>query len=421
VRDPTLQVVLLTGYSSEKPPREMMQRLDIQGYCDKSRGPDELLVWVELSLRHSTVLRQLEASSRGLRQVLSSCLRQEERLSFQSEIDSILDEAAEVLGIERAIVALAPPQSDYLPPSQLEESSFAGAEQAQELRVIAGIGPCQVGESVESQLGPELAKTILDAPRLEGDLCPDGSAVMPLRSDGRWLGAFWVEKSPAVESPQWEILNFFAAQIANRCLVRQGATIDPITGLQSKRFWTQVVLRDLRQAFRFGDPACVVVARLEGLDRVRMLRPRQADAILESMGRLIRNSVRGTDLCGRGDQDEIVIFLSRTDPEGAARFAELMAQRLEEILLPFPDGPRTGKGNIGIGCLLPHSFDLTRLPRPMPAEYFPTVERLVRGRAAAAAMEMPSEEQPFPVSVHADTFWPDPHEVAHSLSRKPQA
>jgi len=167
VRDPTLQVVLLTGYSSEKPPREMMQRLDIQGYCDKSRGPDELLVWVELSLRHSTVLRQLEASSRGLRQVLSSCLRQEERLSFQSEIDSILDEAAEVLGIERAIVALAPPQSDYLPPSQLEESSFAGAEQAQELRVIAGIGPCQVGESVESQLGPELAKTILDAPRLE--------------------------------------------------------------------------------------------------------------------------------------------------------------------------------------------------------------------------------------------------------------
>lgn len=418
VRDPTLQVVLLTGYSSEKPPREMMQRLDIQGYCDKSRGPDELLLWVELALRHSSVVRQLEASSRGLRQVLSSCLRQEERLTFQAEIDSILEEASEVLDIRRAIIALAPLDPDYLPPSLLEESSFTDTEREPELRVMAGIGPCQLGETIDSQLGPELTRAILQAPRLESDRLPNGSAVLPLRADGRWLGAMWVESSPRVDSPQWEILNFFSVQIANRCLVRQGATIDPITGLQSKRFWTQVVWRDLRQAFRYGDPACVVVVSLEGLDRVRLIRPRQADAMLESLGKLIRNSVRGTDLCGRGDHDEIVVFLSRTEMAGALRFAELLSQRLEEILLPFPEGPRTAQGNIGIGGLSPHAFDLTRLPRPMPAEYFPGVERLVRARANASTA-IPSEESPFPVFVHADTSWPDPHEVARANIRKP--
>lgn len=418
VRDPTLQVVLLTGYASEKPPREMLDRLDIQGYCDKSRGPDELLLWVELALRHGAVVRQLEASSRGLRQVLSTCLRPEEKLSLQAEIESILEEASEAIDIRRAVVALAAPMQDYLPPSRLEESSWEESESESELRVIGGIGPWTIGEPVAAQIGADLGHAIANAPRLEGDRLPDGSAVFPLRADGRWLGVLWTDPSPQIDTPQWEILNFFSVQIANRCLVRQGATIDPVTGLQSKRFWSQVVWRDLRQAFRFGDPASVVVVSLEGLDRVRLIRPRQADLMLETMGKLIRNSVRGTDLCGRGDHDEMVVFLSRTDLHGATRFADLLSQRLEELLLPFPDGPRTAQGTIGISCLLPHEFDLTKLPRPMPSDYYPGVERLLRARANTSP-GIPDDDTPFPIFVHTDTSWPDPHAASKIPARKP--
>ncbi|HXJ34315.1 MAG TPA: hybrid sensor histidine kinase/response regulator [Candidatus Eisenbacteria bacterium] len=49
--DPSIQVILQTGYAGEKPPREMMRRLDIQGYHDKAEGPEKLLLWVDVAMK----------------------------------------------------------------------------------------------------------------------------------------------------------------------------------------------------------------------------------------------------------------------------------------------------------------------------------------------------------------------------------
>ncbi len=48
---PYLQVIIQTGYAGEQPPRELLKRLDIQGYYDKSEGPEKLLVWVDAGLK----------------------------------------------------------------------------------------------------------------------------------------------------------------------------------------------------------------------------------------------------------------------------------------------------------------------------------------------------------------------------------
>ena len=40
--DPFVQVILQTGYASEQPPRELLHRLNIQGYYDKTEGPEQL-------------------------------------------------------------------------------------------------------------------------------------------------------------------------------------------------------------------------------------------------------------------------------------------------------------------------------------------------------------------------------------------
>src|SRR5260370_36850851 len=37
--DPFVQVILQTGYASEQPPRDLLHRLDIQGYYAKTEGP----------------------------------------------------------------------------------------------------------------------------------------------------------------------------------------------------------------------------------------------------------------------------------------------------------------------------------------------------------------------------------------------
>lgn len=54
-----VQIVLHTGYASEKPPREMLRKLDIQGYHDKSEGPEKLLLWVDVALKACKTSRML--------------------------------------------------------------------------------------------------------------------------------------------------------------------------------------------------------------------------------------------------------------------------------------------------------------------------------------------------------------------------
>lgn len=63
-RDSLVQIILQTGYAGDKPPREMLQRLAIQGYHDKSEGPERLLVWVDVALKGRDLLAQTQAAER---------------------------------------------------------------------------------------------------------------------------------------------------------------------------------------------------------------------------------------------------------------------------------------------------------------------------------------------------------------------
>jgi signal transduction histidine kinase len=64
--DSEVQIILQTGYSGEKPPRQMLQLLDIQGYHDKSEGPDRLLLWVDVALKAAAQVRRIHQDEREL-------------------------------------------------------------------------------------------------------------------------------------------------------------------------------------------------------------------------------------------------------------------------------------------------------------------------------------------------------------------
>src|SRR5260370_15649616 len=55
--DSEVQIILQTGYSGEKPPRQMLQLLDIQGYHDKSEWPTSLKICVDDPLVTAANLR----------------------------------------------------------------------------------------------------------------------------------------------------------------------------------------------------------------------------------------------------------------------------------------------------------------------------------------------------------------------------
>jgi diguanylate cyclase (GGDEF)-like protein len=91
---PHVPVVLQTGYASERPPRELLRKLDIQGYHDKGDGPDKLLFWTDLGLKGAYSTRLLNEGREGLavdpltglyvRRFLEQCLDRELRTALRS-------------------------------------------------------------------------------------------------------------------------------------------------------------------------------------------------------------------------------------------------------------------------------------------------------------------------------------------------
>src|SRR5262249_7914285 len=67
-----IQIVLQTGYAGEKPPREMLRRLAIQGFHDKGDGPERLLLSVDGLLKAYDQLAQLHIAERLKTELLAN-------------------------------------------------------------------------------------------------------------------------------------------------------------------------------------------------------------------------------------------------------------------------------------------------------------------------------------------------------------
>jgi diguanylate cyclase (GGDEF)-like protein len=417
VRDPALQVILLTGYSSEKPPREMLEKLNIQGYCDKSRGTEELLLWVEVALRFGAAIRLLESSREGLRQVLGTRLRGELHTPLESELDNYLDEILETLGPKQAFVGIASPDFAWVPPPRLEESPPWTEDEIVDLRLMASRGPWTVGAALSSQVEETFLRTLLEAPSSEGSTLANGAGVFPLRADGKWQGVLYVEPAPAPDTPEWDLVGFFASEMAIRIHNRSMATLDPVSGLQNKAFWRQAAWRELRSAFRFEHPVSLVLLSIADLDKIRHHRQRAADQIVESIGRVLKLSIRGTDLAGRGDKDEFLILLPHTGNIGAVRFGEMLADRLDQLVVQTADGPETPRCALGVATFEVHGWPVDQLPHPMPSDYYPSAELLLRARAAESISESCSPTSGFAVGSHGELDWPHPAQLASRIAR----
>jgi signal transduction histidine kinase len=69
--DPYVQIVIATGGSGQMPPRQMLHELDIQGYHDKTDGPEKLLLWVQVGLKAYRTIRLLRERERRAGELVS--------------------------------------------------------------------------------------------------------------------------------------------------------------------------------------------------------------------------------------------------------------------------------------------------------------------------------------------------------------
>lgn len=147
--DPLVQIVLQTGYAGEKPPREMLAALDIQGYHDKGRGPGDLLIWVDVALKAHRTLKRLEDRER-LQAELVANVSHEFRtplnviggyaeLLADGEFGALEPAAVEVLGrVKDACQELSDLVSDFLRYARVQAGVEGAGREWIDVRQLAG-------------------------------------------------------------------------------------------------------------------------------------------------------------------------------------------------------------------------------------------------------------------------------------------
>ncbi|MGH8009577.1 MAG: ATP-binding response regulator, partial [Candidatus Binatia bacterium] len=145
-QDADVQILLQTGYSGEKPPREMLRTLDIQGYHDKSEGPEHLLLWVEVAFKacaHLKTVREteqeVEESRLQLRRLSARLLhlQEEERRRISRELHDHLGQLLTALSLDVEWAQRHCPEDMPSLHKRLQETAWLAQEAVQATRELS--------------------------------------------------------------------------------------------------------------------------------------------------------------------------------------------------------------------------------------------------------------------------------------------
>ncbi len=198
-----VQVILQMGYASEQLPREMLRRLDIQGYHDKSEGPEKLLLWADVGLKAAYTVQLLSKSRQGLRYILAVTPDLHRLQPLEDLLQGILLQIAGLLGAANPFLALRSPDGAWTRPAGTVEMEgfLAMLEDDSELVIRAGTG----------------------------------------RFQPRSVDVIYLDR-PAIHERDLELLHLLANQVAvaiQNAQLYQMATIDPLTQVYVRAFFEQ--------------------------------------------------------------------------------------------------------------------------------------------------------------------------------------
>ena len=207
---PHLQVVLQTGYASERPPRELLRKLDIQGYHDKSEGPDKLLLWTDIGLKSAYATQLLNKSREGLRYILEVTPDLHRIQPLEELLQGILLQVAGLLGATHSFIAVLPETKRREPP--LDEGFLALLEGG-DLVVRAGTGRFHAHDRLDASLdGEKLVRVRDSVERGAIELAPDVT-IVPLQVGGQVTGVVYLDRAAQLEGDA-ELLRLLANQAA---------------------------------------------------------------------------------------------------------------------------------------------------------------------------------------------------------------
>jgi two-component system, cell cycle response regulator len=377
--NPYVQVILQTGYASEQPPRELLKRLDIQGYYDKSEGPEKLLLWVDVGLKAAYAFQLIYKSRQGLRFILDATPDLHKIKPLEELLQGILLQVSGLLGVVNCFLAVLPLEHlSHQANASPTDGFLAIMEDDADLTIRASTGRFLGSSKANSCLDSEKLLAIRSALMTGKIQQLSDVVIMPLCVGQMSLGVIYLDRS-IHQQQDMELMRIFANQAAvaiQNAQLHEMATIDPLTGAFIRRFFEQCLLRELRTAIRARQPLCLLMLDADDMKSINDTAGHLiGDRALTAIGSVLRDSVRATDIVGRYGGDEFIVALPQTTLEGA----EILGKRIfEGLKLKTVRGPKHTIPllcSIGVSELNISASSNMNLPVPMPASFFQTAAK----------------------------------------------
>ncbi len=399
--NPDVQVILQTGYSGDQPPREMMRRLDIQGYHDKSDGPEMLLLWADVGLKAAAAMRVLTRSREGLRYILDITPDLHKIQPVTVLLQGILLQVAGLLGIGNSFLAVMPKQDRPGP-----ESFVALIDDESDLVVEARTGRYADHQRVADILPQSLIDAINEDLWKQQILVYESSTIVALAVGETAVGIIYLDR--AVTTPEHlDLLALFANQAAvaiHNAELYELATVDRLTGLNVRSYFDKWLYRELRSAFRSQTSFGLMILDLDGLKQINDHHGHQAgDRALAAVGDVLRLATRESDILGRYGGDEFAVILPKSDRNGL----EIVASRITEAFkLLSPRGLQL-RASMGACIVDSHEWQLDDTRYLIDAAYFERVCQSLIG-AADTAMYASKQDGRGQLRIAPSIQWPPP-------------
>ena len=352
--DTKLQVILQTGYASECPPRELLKRLDIQGYFDKSEGPEKLLLWTDVGLKAAYSTQLLEKSRKGLSYILSAAPELYKIQPIEDLLQGILLQVSGLLDTANSFLTVIPVQAQGITVSLVQGFLVILDEERHGLRIRAGVGKFSTGMKLDDALGEE-KRILMEKALAYGNVITEaGVTLVPLMVGEMMVGLVYLENE-IVNVTDIELLRVFANQAAvaiQNTQLYEMATMDPLTGAFVRRFFNQWMHRSLKSALRSRKPVGLVMIDMDNMKAINDSAGHLVgDQALIALTQVLKESTRSSDYIGRFGGDEFTLLLPETPVDGVVLVVSRILQKLSVRTVMCNGEPITLKASLGISVL----------------------------------------------------------------------
>jgi diguanylate cyclase (GGDEF)-like protein/PAS domain S-box-containing protein len=139
------------------------------------------------------------------------------------------------------------------------------------------------------------------------------------------------------------------ALLKSEALLREQSVRDHLTGLFNRRYMEETLERELLRASRKHLPLGVIMVDIDDFKRFNDIYGHAAgDAILQEVGNLLLEHVRGEDISCRYGGDEFIIVLPDASQQVTQKRAELLCENVQNFNVQF-DGQTLEAITISLG------------------------------------------------------------------------